>query len=94
MKTPIASEYLNDQDISTYTGVYRIGVGDVRIPLANSYALLKRIAVPAIQDNRPGWDAPVRYDNTLAPTPRFRFTLAGVLTDPQKVDFLVEGIRA
>ena len=87
---PIRSEYINDLDISTLTGSYRIGTGDIRIPLVGTYATLKRTAV-TIQDASAGTWVATRIDQTLTYGPRWQFRLNGTLTDPDFVDFFVEG---
>lgn len=87
---PIRSEYINDLDISTLTGSYRIGTGDIRIPLVGTYTTLKRTAV-TIQDASAGTWVATRIDQTLTYGPRWQFRLNGTLTDPDFVDFFVEG---
>lgn len=87
---PMKNEYLNDIDISTLTGAYRIGVGDIRIPLAGSYTVIKRTSV-VIQDSSGGTWACTRIDQSLSPAPRWQFRLNGVLADPALVDFFIEG---
>lgn len=87
---PLVSEYVNDVDISTLAGAYRIGTGDVRMPLEGSYTLIKRSGV-VVQDSSGGAWTAVRLDSSLSPSPRWQFRLAGTLADPQFVDFFVEG---
>ncbi len=87
---PLRSEYINDQVISGYTGSYRIGTGDVRIPLSGSYSVLKRIQV-VIQDSSAGTWSWARIDQTLTYGPRIQFRLNGTLADPAFVDFFIEG---
>lgn len=84
-------EYINDVVTSALTGGYRIGVGDIRIPVQNTYAVIKRVGV-TIQDSRAGAWSWQRIDNALTPGPRLQFKLSGVLTDPAFVDFDIEGI--
>lgn len=84
-------EYLNDINIAALTGSYRIGTGDVRVPLVNSYAVVKRLGV-TIQDSRAGTWSWQRIDNVLTFGPRIQFKLNGTLTDPALVDFDIEGI--
>lgn len=87
---PLKQEYLNDIDISTLPAPYRIGVGDVRIPLAGSYIIIKRNSPPVVQDNRAGQWTTALIDKDLSPGPRWQFRLDGVLTDPAFVDFFIE----
>jgi hypothetical protein len=88
--TNIKSEYLNDVVLSSLTGSYRIGVGDIRIPLVNTYTYIQRTTV-IIQDNSAGSWTYARIDQSLAPAPRWQFRLNGALADPQFVDFFIEG---
>lgn len=90
VNAPIKSEYLNDIVLSALTGSYRIGVGDVRIPLAGTYAVIKRTSV-VIQDSSAGTWASTRIDQTLTYGPRWQFRLNGTLADPAFVDFFIEG---
>jgi hypothetical protein len=88
--SPTISNYLNDEDISTYTGSYRIATGDVRIPLPQTYTTILRISA-VIQDATAGqWTWQV-VDKVLTYGPRVQFKLDGTLTDPDLVDFFVEG---
>lgn len=87
----LKTEYINDLDISTLTGSYRIGTGDIRIPLAGTYTVLKKTDV-VIQDSTAGTWTATRIDQTLTYGPRWQFRLNGTLTDPQFVDFYIEGI--
>lgn len=88
--SPMKSEYLNDIVLSSLTGSYRIGVGDIRIPLAGSYTVLKRTSI-VIQDSSAGTWTYARIDQSLSPAPRWQFRLNGTLADPAFVDFFIEG---
>lgn len=90
INAPIKSEYINDLVISGLTGSYRIGVGDIRIPLAGTYSVLKRTTV-TIQDTTTGTWTATRIDQSLSPAPRWQFRLNGTLADPAFVDFFIEG---
>lgn len=86
----IKSEYINDLVISSLTGSYRIGTGDIRIPLVGDYATIKKTDV-VIQDSSAGSWTWQRIDQTLTYGPRIQFRLNGTLTDPAFVDFYIEG---
>lgn len=90
VSAPIITEYINDLDISTLTGSYRIGTGDVRVPLENTYGSLLEIQV-VIQDSSTGGWSWALIDKTLTYGPRVQFRLAGTLADPALVDFIVKG---
>jgi hypothetical protein len=90
INAPIRSKYINDVVLSALTGSYRIGTGDVRIPLAGTYSFLKRTSI-VIQDSSAGTWTYARIDQALTYGPRWQFRLNGVLADPAFVDFFVEG---
>jgi len=90
INAPLKSESINDIDIATLTGSYRIGVGDVRIPLAGTYTILKRTSV-VIQDGSAGTWTSTRIDQAMTYGPRWQFRLNGTLADPDFVDFYIEG---
>jgi len=88
--SPMKAEYINDVAISGLSGAYRIGTGDIRIPLGSTYSVIKRTTI-VIQDGSAGTWTYARIDQSLSPAPRWQFRLNGVLTDPAFVDFFVEG---
>lgn len=90
VSAPLMNDYINDVDISTLTGSYRIGTGDVRIPMSNTYGTLLELQI-VIQDASAGawtWNL---IDKTLTFGPRVQFKLNGTLADPDLVDFIVKG---
>lgn len=87
----IQREYLNDVVISGLTGLYRLGTGDVRAPIARTYLVIRN-AVATVQDSRAGSWTVTRVDKSTTTGPRFQFYLNGTLTDPQFTDFEIEGI--
>jgi hypothetical protein len=88
--SPLRTEYINDLVASSLTGSYRIGTGDIRIPLVGAYTLIKRTSV-TIQDSSAGTWTATRIDQSLSPAPRWQFRLNGTLADPAFVDFFIEG---
>jgi hypothetical protein len=89
IQADVISETINDANISTYTGSNRIGTGDIRIPLASTYSVIKRVSV-AIQDSTAtAWSWAIIDKTTTGP--RIQFRANGVLTDPALVDFYIEG---
>ena len=87
----IQREYLNDVVVGSLTGLYRIGTGDVRAPILKTYIVIRN-ATATVQDNRAGSWTVTRIDKDTTTGPRFQFYLGGTLTDPQFVDFDIEGI--
>lgn len=85
----VKKEYLNDQVISTYTGGRRIGTGDVRIPVALTYGVIKRVSVVIQDGTATAWTWALLDKTTTGP--RVQFRANGVLTDPAYVDFYIEG---
>lgn len=84
----VMHEALNDLVISTL-GTQYLGVGDCRIPLANTYGLITRVQA-VIQDSTAGaWTWHLVDKATTGPRAQFR--LNGTLANPQFVDFYVEG---
>lgn len=60
-------EEINDLDTSALTGARRIGVGDIRLPIAKSYSRIKRVQVQLINVGA-GWSwALADKDTTLGP---------------------------
>ncbi len=87
----VVREYLDDVVPAALTGAQRIGTGDVRAPVAKTYAVI-RAATATVQDSTGGAWSVVRIDKNHTTGPRFQFLRNGVLTDPQLVDFDIEGI--
>lgn len=90
VSAPITREYLNDVDISALTGSYRIGTGDVRVPLSNTYSNILTLHITVQDGGTSGWTWDV-VDKTLTYGPRVKFWLNGTPADPALVDFYFEG---
>lgn len=90
VSAPLLNDYINDLDISTLTGSYRIGTGDVRVPMPNTYGTLLELQV-VIQDASAGAWTWQLIDKTLTFGPRVQFKLNGTLADPDLVDFILKG---
>lgn len=87
----LSKEDLLDVDVSSLSAPARIGIGDVRAPIAGSYAYIQKI-IAAIQDTTAGsWTVQI-IDKDISGW-RFQFRLNGVLADPALVDFYVEGVQ-
>lgn len=90
VNSPVKKEYINNVVISGLTGSYRIGTGDIRLPLVGSYTILKRVDAMPRHAAGGQWSV-VQVDASLSPSPRFQFYLGATLTDPDFVNFYVEG---
>jgi hypothetical protein len=90
ISAPLLNDYINDLDISTLTGSYRIGTGDVRVPMPNTYGTLLELQV-VIQDASAGAWSWQLIDKALTFGPRVQFKLNGTLADPDLVDFILKG---
>lgn len=90
VSAPLLNDYINDLDISTLTGSYRIGTGDVRVPMPNPYGTLLELQV-VIQDASAGTWSWQLLDKVLTFGPRVQFKLNGTLADPDLVDFILKG---
>lgn len=88
----VSSETGNDLDTSTLTGVQRIGVGDVRLPIQKAWVHISRISV-SLQSVGPGWTFSI-FDKDGADGPRLKiYNGSGALADAV-IDWTVEGISA
>ncbi len=88
----VTQETGNDISPAALTGGNRIGVGDIRLPVARSYAKISRVSV-TIQSVTGNWSW-VLVDKTVG-GPRVQiYNASGVLADPPLIDFDVEGVAA
>lgn len=80
-----------DLDITTLTGLNRIGVGDIRIPLTQAFKLIKTGDL-TLQSVGPGWDKEL-IDKDIVNGPRFKiYDGAGALADPPLIDAIIDGL--
>lgn len=74
------NEDVEDLNTATITGVRRIGVGDIRLPLAKSYAVIKRVDV-TLQNVGAGWSWEL-IDKNITNGPRIKiYNASNVLAD-------------
>lgn len=84
------TEDINDLATSSLTGSYRIGAGDIRIPITKTYGLI-RIVTVMLQNVGPGWSVEV-IDKTTAVGPRIKiYNASNVLADAT-IDVNVRGV--
>lgn len=86
----VTAETGNDLDTSTLTGVHRIGVGDIRLPVQKTWVHISRISV-SLQSVAAGWTWSV-FDKNGTDGPRIKiYNGSGALADAL-IDWTVEGI--
>ncbi len=83
------SEDVSDLDTSLLSGPYRIGVGDIRLPIAKSYQLISQVQL-TLQNVGPGWSYElIDKDNTVGPRVKI-YNASNALADAT-IDALVRG---
>jgi hypothetical protein len=88
----VSQEVIEDISPAALTGSYRIGTGDIRLPITGSYATI-RVESVVIQSASAGtwtWQL-VDKDTTVGP--RVKFFNSGTLADPPLIDAVIKGIR-
>lgn len=88
----VSSETGNDESIAAYTGVHRLGTGDVRLPTSKTWVHISRVSV-ALQSVGGGWSW-VLIDKNLTNGPRIKIYNGATLADPPLIDWTIEGIPA
>lgn len=83
------SEVISDLDTYTLAGAYRIGVGDIRLPMAKSYQLISQVQL-TMQNVGPGWSYElIDKDNTVGPRVKI-YNASNALADAS-IDALIRG---
>lgn len=90
LSTAVKDENIEDKNTSTLVGVYRIGVGDIRIPITKAYSVIRQVNV-TLQNVGPGWSWE-QIDKSISPGPRIKiYNASNVLADAV-CDFYVKGL--
>ncbi|SEO64564.1 host specificity factor TipJ family phage tail protein [Nitrosovibrio sp. Nv6] len=84
------TEIINDLDTSTLTGAYRIGVGDIRLPMVKAYSVIRQASVMALQNVGPGWSW-VLIDKDTAVGPRIKIYNASNALADAIIDANIQG---
>lgn len=87
--SPISEDF-EDLDISTLTGSYRIGTGDIRIPLTKTFAVVRRVDV-TLQNVGAGWSWEL-IDKDTAVGPRIKIYNASNTLADATIDVTVRGL--
>jgi hypothetical protein len=83
-------ETITDLDTSTLSGVYRLGVGDIRLPIDETYGVIRTVQI-ALQSVGPGWTW-VLEDKDTATGPRVRLYDASGNPADALIDAFVRGL--
>jgi len=54
LSADLIEEIIEDLDTSTLTGAYDLGVGNIRLPIVNTFSVIKKVDV-SLQNVGPGW---------------------------------------
>jgi len=83
-------EYIDDIDTSTLAGSYRIGTGDIRLPITKPYAVIKKASI-VLQNVGAGWSWElIDKDSTVGPRVKI-YNSSGVLADAV-IDAEIRGV--
>ena len=85
-----ADDYLNDVNMAALTGGYRIGVGDVRLPIRVTFTVIRSVTVSFLSTGN-NWTYRV-VDRDTGTGPRIQTYDAGVLADAV-IDAHVNGLK-
>lgn len=92
MSARIIAEYIEDQDSSTLAGAYRIGVGDVRVPIIEEFSALKKVDI-TLQSVGAGWSWEL-IDKDFSVGPRIKIYNASDTLADAVFDATVIGVSA
>lgn len=84
-------EDMNDIDTELLAGSYRIGVGDIRLPIAKSYTLITQVGI-SLQNVGPGWSWEI-IDKDATVGPRIKIYNASNALDDAVIDAFVRGAQ-
>lgn len=84
------SQDTEDLDTSTLTGAYRIGTGDVRIPLTETFSTIRKVDV-TLQNVGAGWSWEL-IDKDTATGPRIKIYNASNAAADATIDVTVRGL--
>ena len=87
---PITEE-IEDLDTSTLTGANRLGTGDIRLPIQQSYTVIKSVQV-ALQNVGPGWSWEL-IDKSVTVGPRIKIYNSSLLPADALIDITVKGLK-
>lgn len=84
------NEILEDIDTSLLIAPYRLGVGDIRVPITQVYTKIKRVNV-IFQNTGPGWSYEV-IDKDVAIGPRIKLYNASLALADANIDVDIVGV--
>lgn len=84
-------EDINDLNTAALAGPYRLGAGDVRLPLAKAYSVITQASVSALQNVGPGWSW-VLVDKDTSVGPRIKIYNASNALADAVIDARIQGL--
>jgi len=87
------SDPIQDLDTSTLTGAYRIGTGDIRLPITKSFALITGVGDFALQNVGAGWTWEL-IDKDTTTGPRIKIYNASSTLADATIDATPRGIAS
>jgi hypothetical protein len=83
------SEEINDLDISTLAGAFRIGTGDIRLPISKPYQVISQVQV-TLQNVGAGWSWEL-IDKDISTGPRIKVYNASNALADASIDAFIRG---
>ncbi len=87
----VITEEIIDLDTSTLTAAYRIGVGDIRLPITKAYGIIRQIGNFTLQNVGAGWSWEL-IDKDLAVGPRIKIYNGSHSLADATIDATVRGL--
>ncbi len=85
----IVEEYIENQNTALLTGVYRIDVGDIRLPTVKNYTQIKNVQI-TLQNVSAGWSW-VLIDKDTLTAPRIKIYNASKILADANIDAFISG---
>ena len=87
---PSVVDDLVDINPAALSATYRLGPGDIRLPITRTFAVIRQIQIALQGITGGGWSWTI-VDKNVSPGPRVQFYYFGTLTDPPLFDAIVRG---
>ncbi len=86
----LTAEIINDLNTASLTGVYRIGIGNIRLPITKNYAVIKTIQI-ALQNTGAGWTWEI-VDKDVTVGPNIKIYNASMVLADAVIDANITGV--